>query len=127
MTSIPEYSAQLYDGEIVEIGGDDDNEPLEVIPPEAGNVDAGAIEGVTAAETVELHRALSAWLGMHRKLHTAWHDAYRTRDPGGRVVPVEVGEFVKVLNKHLPEPVAPRTATEILRDMRARRWLRLPR
>jgi hypothetical protein len=83
--NIPHYSAMLYNGKAIEIvPGDDDYEPLTVEPPSEVDVDQGFMPGVTATETVELHRALSAWLGMHRRLHRDWHDDYRRRDPGGK-------------------------------------------
>lgn len=81
---IPDYSRQLYAGRIVEIGGDEETEPLTLDPPSDMDVDLGFMKGVSAAETVELHRALSAWLAMHRRLHPAWHRAYRETNPGGK-------------------------------------------
>jgi len=83
--NIPHYSAMLYNGKTIEIvPADDDYEPLVVEPPSEVDVDQGFMDGVTAADTIELHRALTAWLGMHQRLHHAWHDDYVKRNPGGK-------------------------------------------
>lgn len=80
--NIPHYMAMLGGGRaapIVETG----DVSLTVQPPDADIASIGFMPGVTASETVELHRALTAWLQLHRQAHRAWHDAYRDRDPGG--------------------------------------------
>lgn len=100
--NIPGYSALFYHDESVEIG------PLAVVPPDADDVDAGFMPGVTAAETVELARALHAWLGMHRRQHPKWHKEYRDNDPGGhRRWDKEKGKWVR-----LPRPGRPTPAGE---------------
>jgi len=87
MPSIQYYSGLLYHGHTVIIGPYDNldqDETFEVEPPSEVDPKVGFDEGITATQTVELHRALSAWLGMHRRLHPQWHKDYVRRDPGNK-------------------------------------------
>lgn len=81
---ISDYDRILSRGDDVTIDVDDeDGDPLVVLPQDPDDPDAGFEEGITAAETVEFQRALTAWLAGHARLFPEWHKTYRDRDPGG--------------------------------------------
>lgn len=75
---IDHYRAVLARGERVQVLDD-----LLVDPPDPVAFEVGPCEDLTAAQAVEMHRALTAWLQVHKRLHPRWHAEYRERDPGG--------------------------------------------
>lgn len=83
--NIPHYTAKLFGGMDVIIDVDDDDvDRLIVVPPDPDDPDAGHEEGVRTEETIEYHRALTAWLIVHQRQHPQFHKEYRKKDPGGR-------------------------------------------
>ena len=81
---ITHYTAVFGRGEPITLVGDGQFEPVVLDPPAPDDVDRGPMDDMTASEAVEMQRALSGWLSIHRDLHPKWHDEYRERDPGGK-------------------------------------------
>lgn len=78
---ISHYHSVFARGENVDVYMD--GSAVTIDAPSTGNPERGPLEDMSAAETVELHRALTAWLARHKYLHRQWHADYRERDPGG--------------------------------------------
>lgn len=107
--NIPHYVAMLAGRRSATIV-DTADALLVVEPPDVSDASIGFMPGVTAAETVELQRALTAWLQVHRQRHRAWHDAYRERDPGGpRRWDAEAGRLRPVKRGPKDSTASPRT------------------
>lgn len=62
---------------------DDDHLVLDAPHPTDPEIGPDLDQEITAREAVELHRALTAWLRVHKSLHPGWHRQYRDEDPGG--------------------------------------------
>lgn len=74
---IGEYIREFEHGRAVRVC---DAEPP-LLPPLPADPDAGP--GVwSAADAVEMQRALSGWLQLHRKMHPGWHRDYVRNNPG---------------------------------------------
>lgn len=84
MTRINHYDAKLSQGTDVVIDvADPDVDRLIVLAPDPDDADAGHEEGIRMAETVEYHRALTAFLIAHQRFHPKWHRIYKKMNPGG--------------------------------------------
>lgn len=82
---ITEYLATFRQGLAVTLPDSKGDEPIVLQPADEDRPDAGPdmLLGADAAEAVELHRALTAWLADHKELHPGWHRRYRQVNPGG--------------------------------------------
>jgi hypothetical protein len=82
---IADYLAKFQQGQPVTLPDSKGDEPIVLQAADEDRPDAGPdmLLGSDAAEAVELHRALTAWLTDHKQLHPGWHRRYRQTNPGG--------------------------------------------